>query len=143
MNTHPVLLLVDDDAEIRDQMKWALASDYELLEALDRPTALAHVRQAMPQMVLLDLGLPPDTEGASEGLAILREALQLNPMAKVIVVTGNSDRAKAVAAIESGAYDFIEKPVQLDVLKVVLQRATYLSNLEQDNRALQAQAGQN
>jgi two-component system, NtrC family, response regulator len=143
MNTHPTLLLVDDDPEIRDQMKWALASDYELLEASDRPSALAHVRQAMPQLVLLDLGLPPDTDGASEGLAILRETMQLNPMAKVIVVTGNSDRAKAIAAIESGGYDFIEKPVQLDVLKIVLQRAAYLSNLEQENRALQQQAGQN
>ena len=143
MNTHPTLLLIDDDPEIRDQMKWALASEYELLEASDRPSALAHVRQAMPQLVLLDLGLPPDTDGASEGLAILRETMQLNPMAKVIVVTGNSDRAKAIAAIESGGYDFIEKPVQLDVLKIVLQRATYLSNLEQENRALQQQAGQN
>lgn len=143
MKTHPTLLLVDDDPEIRDQMKWALASDYELLEASDRPSALTHVRQAMPQLVLLDLGLPPDTDGASEGLAILRETMQLNPMAKVIVVTGNSDRAKAIAAIESGGYDFIEKPVQLDVLKIVLQRAAYLSNLEQENRALQQQAGQN
>jgi two-component system, NtrC family, response regulator len=143
MKTHPTLLLVDDDPEIRDQMKWALTSDYELLEASDRPSALAHVRQAMPQLVLLDLGLPPDTDGASEGLAILRETMQLNPMAKVIVVTGNSDRAKAIAAIESGGYDFIEKPVQLDVLKIVLQRAAYLSNLEQENRALQQQAGQN
>jgi two-component system NtrC family response regulator len=143
MNTRPALLLVDDDAEIRDQMKWALASDYQLLEASDRSTALAHVRHAMPRLVLLDLGLPPDPDGASEGLAILREALELNPTAKVIVVTGNSDRAKAVAAIESGAYDFIEKPVQLEVLKIVLQRAAYLSSLEQDNRTLQERAGQN
>jgi len=142
MNSQPTLLLVDDDPEIRDQMKWALASEYQLLEASDRPSALAHVRQAMPQLVLLDLGLPPDTDGASEGLAILRETIQLNPMAKVIVVTGNSDRAKAIAAIESGGYDFIEKPVQLDVLKIILQRAAYLSNLEHENRALQQQAGQ-
>jgi two-component system NtrC family response regulator len=143
MNTLPALLLVDDDAEIRDQMKWALASDYQMLEASDRPTALAHVRKAMPRLILLDLGLPPDIDGASEGLAILQETLRLNPMAKVIVITGNSDRAKAVAAIESGAYDFIEKPVQLEVLKVVLQRAAYLSNLEQEHRVLQQQAGQN
>ena len=142
IQTRPVLLLVDDDAEIRDQMKWALASDYQMLEAQDRSTALAHVREAMPRLILLDLGLPPDIDGASEGLAILRETLRLNPIAKVIVITGNSDRAKAVAAIESGAYDFIEKPVQLDVLKIVLQRAAYLSNLEQDNRTLQQKTGQ-
>jgi len=142
MTANPVLLLVDDDAEIRDQMKWALAAGYQVLEASDRPTALAQVRQAMPGLVLLDLGLPPDVEGASEGLAILREALQINPQARVIVVTGNSDRAKAIAAIQGGAYDFIEKPVQLDVLKVVLQRAQYLVELERENRALLKQAGQ-
>ena len=94
MNTRPVLLLVDDDAEIRDQMKWALASDYQMLEASDRSTALAHVRNTMPRLILLDLGLPPDIDGASEGLAILRETLRLNPMAKVIVITGNSDRSE-------------------------------------------------
>ncbi|HKQ36112.1 MAG TPA: PEP-CTERM-box response regulator transcription factor [Nitrospiraceae bacterium] len=143
MHIRPELLLVDDDGEIRDQMKWALAAEYQLQEASDRATALAHVRAGMPRLVLLDLGLPPDIDGASEGLAILRETLRLNPMAKVIVITGNSDRAKAIAAIESGAYDFIEKPVQLDVLKVVLQRAAYLSNLEEEHRVLQQQAGQN
>ena len=142
MNTHPILLLVDDDPEIREQMKWALASDYELLEASDRPSALTYLRQAVPQIMLLDLGLPPNTDGASEGLAVLRETLQLDPLVKVIVLTGNSDRTNALAAIESGAYDFIEKPVQLDVLKIVLQRAAYLSNLEQENRSLQQQAGQ-
>jgi|CXWL01.1.fsa_nt_gi two-component system NtrC family response regulator len=143
MDTRPTLLLVDDDAEIRDQMKWALASDYQLLEASDRSTALAHVRQEMPRLVLLDLGLPPDTDGAAEGLVILRVALELNPMAKVIVITGNSDRAKAVAAIESGAFDFIEKPVQLDVLKIILQRAAYLSKLERENHVPFDQVGQN
>lgn len=142
MKALPVLLLVDDDAEIRDQMKWALAMEYQLLEAWDRQTALTHIRQTMPPLLLLDLGLPPDPDGASEGLAILRETLQLNPMTKVIVITGNSDRAKAIAAIEMGAYDFIEKPVQLDVVKVVLQRAHYLFTLEQEHRSLVERAGQ-
>src|SRR5215475_4035653 len=143
MTTRSTLLLVDDDPEIRDQMNWALASEYEVFEASDRVSALAHVRQSRPQLILLDLGLPPDVDGASEGLFILRETLQLNPMAKVIVITGNSDRAKAIAAIESGAYDFIEKPVQLDVLKVVLQRAIYLSNIEQENKKLHENTGLN
>ena len=137
------LLLVDDDAEIRDQMKWALASDYDIVDAADRAAALAHVRTIQPRVILLDLGLPPDVDGASEGLAILREALQINPLAKVIVITGNSDRTKAITAIESGAYDFIEKPVQLDVLRVVLQRASYLANLELEKRELQKRSRQN
>ncbi len=142
MSSLPALLLVDDDEEIRGQMKWALAGDYHVLEASDRPTALAQVKQAMPGLMLLDLGLPPDVEGASEGLAILRGALQINPLTKIIIITGNSDRSKAIAAIQSGAYDFIEKPVQLDVVKVVLQRAQYLANLERENRTLSQQAGQ-
>jgi two-component system NtrC family response regulator len=137
MNNRSPLLLVDDDETIRDQMRWALAADYEVLEAADRPTALAQVRKMMPRLVLLDLGLPPDVDGASEGMAILRATLQMNPAAKVIVITGNSDRARAIEAVQNGAYDFIEKPIQLDVLKIVLQRASYLASLEQENRASQ------
>ncbi len=140
MTSLPLLLVVDDDEGIRDQMKWALVEDYQVLESSDRATALAQIREAMPTLALLDLGLPPDVEGASEGLAILRAALQANPLMKVIVITGNSDRAKAIEAIQSGAYDFIEKPVQLDVVKVVLQRAAYLASLERENRALQESA---
>ncbi|MCP9469259.1 MAG: PEP-CTERM-box response regulator transcription factor [Nitrospira sp.] len=141
MNNRAPLLLVDDDETIRDQMRWALAADYEVLEAADRPTALAQVQKMMPRLVLLDLGLPPDVDGASEGMAILRATLQMNPAAKVIVITGNSDRSRAIEAVQNGAYDFIEKPIQLDVLKVVLQRAAYLADIEQENRALQGAAG--
>jgi two-component system NtrC family response regulator len=141
MTTRPALLLVDDDAAFRNQVKWALTLEYDLLEAPDCATALSVIRQAMPSLVLLDLGLPPDVDGASEGLVILRETLRLNPTTKVIAVTDNSDRANAIAALESGAYDVLEEPVQLDVLKVVLQRATYLSNLDRESRAIQEQAG--
>jgi len=137
MSRLPTLLLIDDDAEIRDQMKWALVSEYQIVEAADRIAALTQARLMEPALVLLDLGLPPDIDGATEGLAILRELLQLNPTTKVIVITGNSDRAKAIMAIDGGAYDFIEKPVRLEVLRVVLQRAAYLADLEQENRRLQ------
>ena len=142
MSARATLLLVDDDPDIRDQMKWALASDYCVLEASDRATASEQVRQARPPVVLLDLGLPPDIAGASEGLAILREVLRMNPLAKVIVVTGNSDRTNAITAIETGAYDFIEKPIQLDVLKVVLQRAIYLYGVEHERWAHHERAGE-
>jgi two-component system NtrC family response regulator len=141
MTTRPAVLLVDNDAALREQMKWALNSDYDLMEASDRAAALSHIRRAMPPLVLLDLGLLPlHANGASEGLAILQETVYLNPTVKVIAVTDSGDRTKAITAMESGAYDIIEKPVQLDVLKVVLQRAWYLSNLDRENRAAQAQA---
>jgi two-component system NtrC family response regulator len=140
---NPALLLVEDDAEIREQMKWALASEYTVLEAKDRRTALALLRREGPRLVVLDLGLPPAPDVAAEGLAALQEVIQFDPTTKVIVATGNSDRAVAMIAIQSGAYDFIEKPVQLDVLRVILQRAAYLSRLEQENRALQEQVTAN
>lgn len=132
MSTRSTILLVDDDPDIRDQMQWALMSDYQVLQAGDRTSAVAQIQSAKPPVILLDLGLPPDVDGASEGLAILREVLNLSPLVKIIVITGNSDRANAVTAIESGAYDFIEKPIQLDVLRVVLQRALYRYGVEQD-----------
>lgn len=140
MTTRPALLLVGDDTVLRNQMKWAFTSAYDLLEAPDRAAALSVIRQTMPPLVLLDLGLLSDVDGLSEGLATLRETVQVNPMTKVIVMTGSSDRAEAFAAIESGAYDIIEKPVPLDVLKVVLQRAAYRFGLERENRVIQEQA---
>ncbi len=141
MTTRPALLLVTDDAAIRDQMKWALTSDYELLETSDRAVALCHVRQAMPPLVVLDLGFPSDGVSATERLATLQKMLRLNQEAKVIVIMDNPDRTDAIAALESGAYDVLERPVQIDVLKVLVQRAMYLFNLEQERRAIREQAG--
>lgn len=141
MSTRPALLLVTDDAAIRDQMKWALTSDYELLETSDRAVALCHVRQAMPPLVVLDLGFPSDGVSATERLATLQKMLRLNQEAKVIVIMDNPDRTDAIAALESGAYDVLERPVQIDVLKVLLQRAMYLFNLEHERRAIREQAG--
>jgi len=139
--THPLLLLVEDDAEIREQMKWALASDYAVVEADDRRSAMAVIKRETPHLVVLDLGLPPAVDASTEGFAILREILQFNPLTKVVVVTGNTDRSNALAAIDGGAYDFIEKPVQLDLLKTVLQRASHVGSLERENRALRENAG--
>lgn len=140
MTTQPLLLLVGDDAVIRDEVKSELASDYQVLEAVGRE-AMSKIRQVMPPLVLLDLGLPSDMDGAPEGLEILHATLQLYPTTKVIVLMSNNDRANAIAAFESGAYDILEKPVRLEVLKVVLQRAMYLSNLERESCAIQEQSG--
>lgn len=141
MSMKTVLLLVDDDAEIREQMKWALMSDYAVVEAADRRSAIAAVKREAPPLVVLDLGLPPAVDASTEGFAILQEIMQLNPSSKVVVVTGNTDRANALAAIAGGAYDFLEKPVQLDLLKTVLQRAWHVASLEQENQALRENVG--
>src|SRR5690242_18123097 len=137
--TKPKLLIVDDDEEIRSQMKWALIDDYDVQVAEDRASALEMFSGAKADVVLLDLGLPPCPGEVTEGLAVLTEVLRSSPHTKVIIVSGQSDRANALRAVSDGAYDFLGKPIQMDELKVVLRRAFYLSQLEKDKEQLQRQ----
>ena len=131
------ILLVEDDPGLQKQLKWSLG-DYELVVAADRDSAIAQLRRHEPPVVLLDLGLPPDADGASEGLAALQQILTLAPATKVIVVTGNLDRANAVKAIQLGAYDFFQKPFDPDVLALMIARALHVHALEGENRLLAA-----
>ncbi len=135
------ILLVEDDPGLQKQLKWSLA-DYELLIAADRDDAIAQLRRHEPCVVLLDLGLPPDPDGATEGLATLQQILSLAPATKVIVVTGNLDRANAVKAIHLGAYDFFQKPFDPDVLALMISRALHVHALELENRQLAARQQQ-
>ncbi len=134
------LLIVDDDEDIRTQMKWALSNDYELLTAGDRAGALAAFTADRPTVTLLDLGLPPRPNEPDEGLAVLSAVLALDPLAKVIVVSGQGDKQNALRAVGAGAYDFLCKPVDMDELGLVLQRCVYLAELEQGYRAMQYSA---
>jgi len=136
----PRLLIVEDDEDIRVQMKWALASDYEVLMAGDRPAAVAAFTAERPVMTLLDLGLPPCPNEPEEGLATLSALLAIGPLAKVIIVSGQSDRQNALRAVGAGAYDFLCKPVDTDELRLVLQRCVYVAELEREYRAMQENA---
>jgi two-component system NtrC family response regulator len=135
--TRPTLLIVDDDEDIRTQMKWALAGDYELLLAGDRAAAMAAFASGRPIVTLLDLGLPPRPNDPEEGLAALSAMLGLDPLAKVIVVSGQGDKQNALRAVGAGAYDFLCKPVEMDELRLVLQRCVYVADLEREYHALQ------
>ena len=137
----PTLLIVDDDEDIRTQMKWALAADYEVATAEDRAGATAQFTSSRPAVTLLDLGLPPRPSDPEEGLAALSSILGIDPLAKVIVVSGQSDKDNALRAVGNGAYDFLCKPVEMDELKRVVQRAVYVAELEQEYRAMQEAAG--
>jgi len=130
------LLIVEDDPGLQKQMRWSFDA-YETLVAGDRESALVQLRRHEPAVVTLDLGLPPDPDGASEGLATLAQILALMPDTKVIVVTGNQDRANAVKAVAMGAYDFYQKPFDPEVLGLVVERAFRLHALQQENRRLQ------
>jgi two-component system NtrC family response regulator len=133
----PKVLIIDDDEDIRTQMKWALASDHDVAVAGDRRSAIEGFRKQGPDVVLLDLGLPPSPNDTSEGMATLAGILTLDRSAKIIIISGQSDRENAVKAIGAGAYDFLCKPLDVSQLKLLLQRSIYVSELEREYRQLQ------
>jgi two-component system NtrC family response regulator len=129
------LLVVEDDPGLQAQLRWCF-EDYEVIVAEDRETAMAQLRRYEPAVVLQDLGLPPDPEGVTEGLATLEETLALMPSTKVIVVTGHGDQENALKAIGLGAYDFYQKPVETEALQLIVNRAYQIFELEQENQRL-------
>lgn len=133
------LLIVDDDDEIRTQMRWALAQDYEVALAGDRPAALEQFRAMQPPVVLLDLGLPPATSTPEEGLAALSEILAIDRNAKVVIVSGQGEKGPALRAIGAGAYDFLNKPVDTEELRALLKRCFHVARLEREFREMQQQ----
>lgn len=136
MSTSPLkLLLVEDDRGLQNQMRWSFP-DYELITVEKRNDALATVRRYEPPVVLLNLGLPPDAGGTSEGLATLADILSLAPHTKVIVVTGNEDHDTPVRAVGLGAYDYYQKPVDPEKLALIIERAFRMYELEEENRRL-------
>ncbi|UDL03312.1 MULTISPECIES: PEP-CTERM-box response regulator transcription factor [Marinobacter] len=133
------LLIVEDDPGLQSQMRWCFSDDLEVAVADNREAAMAALRRHEPEVVTLDLGLPPDPGGASEGFALLDEILRLAPQTKVIVVTGREDKENAVKAIGMGASDFYQKPLDADILSFVVNRAFRLAELEQENQELNRQ----
>ncbi len=139
-DTNRRLLVVDDDEGIRRQLKWAF-DDFATSVCGNRAAGVKAAARNRPAVVLLDLGLPPDPDGPSEGLNALSEILKVAPEAKVIIMTGQKERSYAVKAVGLGAYDFYEKPLDLDELTLIVRRAMRLHELEAENRALLAGAG--
>ena len=135
----PKLLIVEDDEGLQAQLKWAY-EDFDVTVAGDRDTAIAALRADEPAVVTLDLGLPPDPDGVSEGFAVLDAIMALKPDTKVIVASGHGARESAIEAIARGAYDFYRKPVDIDDLGLIVRRACNLRELEQENRRLSLRA---
>ena len=129
------LLVIEDDPGLQTQLRWCF-ENYEVLIAGDREAALAEMDRHQPSVVTLDLGLPPDADGTSEGFRLLEEILLKAPHTKVIVVTGNNDREHATRSVAMGAYDFFYKPIDADMLELIVNRAYQLYQLEEENRRL-------
>ncbi len=137
----PTLLVIEDDTGLQAQLKWAY-EDFEVVIAGDRDSAIAALRSETPAVVTLDLGLPPDPDGTSEGFAVLDAIMALKPDTKVIVASGHGARESALQAIERGAYDFYQKPVDIDALGLIVRRAFNLHQIESENRRLLAHASE-
>ncbi|NNC73050.1 MAG: PEP-CTERM-box response regulator transcription factor [Sphingomonadaceae bacterium] len=136
----PILLVVEDDEGLQRQLRWAY-EDYEVVVAGDRATAIDMMRLHEPAVVTLDLGLPPDPDGTSEGFATLETIRSLKPDTKVIIASGHGARESALTAIASGAYDFYQKPVDIDELGHIVGRAFHLHGIERENARLEAAGG--
>jgi two-component system NtrC family response regulator len=130
------ILIAEDDPEIQTLLKWGLANEYAVLQAFDKTSAMQLFNSNLPPVVTLDLGLPPTSNDTREGLSCLHEMLKKAPETKVIVVTGNNERKNALTAIQMGAYDYYLKPIILNELKTIIKRASYLSEIESENRKL-------
>ena len=134
-----VLLIVEDDEGLQRQLKWAY-DGYQVVCTGDRANAIEAVRAHEPAVVTLDLGLPPDPDGTDEGFATLAEILRLKPDTKVIVATGHGARESATKAVAMGAYDFYKKPVDIDELGFIVERAFHLHEIEEEHRRLETGA---
>jgi two-component system NtrC family response regulator len=134
------LLIVEDDAGLQRQLRWAYEG-YQIHTAANRDEAIAVIRAEEPQVVTLDLGLPPDPDGTTEGFATLTAILQLRPDTKVIVASGHGAHESMLKAIALGAWDFYQKPIDIDALGLIVARAFHVHALEAENRRLAERAG--
>lgn len=130
------LLIIEDNEDIRSQLRWGLANEYEVVAAGTREEALSFFRKHTPKVVTLDLGLPPDADGSAEGFRCLEEILSARPATKVIVITGSEESENALLAVQGGAYDYYRKPVEIGELKVIIRRAHHLAAIEEENSRL-------
>jgi len=140
-NAKPKLLVVEDDEGLQAQLKWAY-DGFDVLIAGDRESALTALRSEAPAVVTLDLGLPPDPDGTSEGFAVLDAIMALKPDTKVIVASGHGARDSALQAIQRGAYDFYQKPIDIEALGLIVDRALRLHEIEHENRRLADRVGE-
>ena len=131
------MLIVEDDLALQKQIKWSL-DRFESVTATDRESALVQLRRHQPSVVTMDLGLPPDPDSVSEGFKLLEQMLDADPNVKVIVLTGQNQQSHAIRAVALGAYDFLAKPFDPEILGLTVDRAHRMAELQAENRRMQA-----
>ena len=135
----PQILIVDDDEDIRSQLRWALSADFDVTESEDRPSAMKAFAEKKPEVVLVDLGLPPHPGTPQEGIALIGDLLSSDSATRVVVISGQGEKENALRAVGEGAYDFFCKPVNVEELKTIIGRAFHVGRLEREYQAMQRQ----
>ncbi len=136
------LLVIEDEISVAKQLRWGLEKEYEVTIAADAEQAKPLLASGVFPVATLDLGLPPYPDTPQQGLALLEQIASLAPHTRVIVITGNAEDANALKAIALGAADFYAKPIDLQILKIILSRTFRIHELEESNRQLQRQSNQ-
>jgi putative PEP-CTERM system response regulator len=131
------LLIVEDDVGLHAQYKWGLEG-YNMFFATDYKSAIQGIEDHQPGVVLLDLGLPPDADNASEGLRVLDFITSRLPTTKVIVVTGSEQNEHAQRSIALGAYDFFQKDSDIETIEHAIGRAANVHNIEKQIKLAKA-----
>jgi DNA-binding NtrC family response regulator len=133
------VLVVDDDDAVRSGLYWALASNYQVLQASSRDEACAQINSQQIDVVVSDLHLPPNTDDIAEGLALIDIARTQDPPLQVVVITGSDSKRAALEAVKRGAYGFFEKPLDPGELLHIVNQASRMRQLEIENRRLRAE----
>ena len=131
MLVKPKILLVDDEENILKQMRWALESDYDVFTTSVEGEAMNIFEKEKPPVVTLDLSLNPHNSADLGGMRLLEQILFQDPATRAIVITGNGDDKNALRAIRLGAFDYYAKPVRIEELKIMIQRAMHIHQLQQ------------
>lgn len=130
------ILLIDDEKEVLKKIKWALADNLDVISADRTEDAIAKLRSEKPRIVTLDMDLAIDESTGPEELPVLEEMTRIDPHLKVIVIAADSQREVAVRAIQRGAFDYSCKPVDVNELRLIIQRAVHTRKLEEENEIL-------
>ncbi|MFL6579692.1 MAG: sigma-54-dependent transcriptional regulator [Burkholderiales bacterium] len=131
----PELLIVDDDPLIVDTLTFVLGKEYNVRAAGSREQVKSLLRQldVLPELALVDLGLPPAPHRPDEGFQLIADLLAHSPTIKILVLSGQNDEANARYARTLGAAEFIAKPCEPEVLKAMLAKVKRMAEVERSS----------
>jgi two-component system NtrC family response regulator len=136
------LLIIEDEKSVAKQLRWGLSDEYEITIASDAKKGRQLLGSGAFPVATLDLGLPPHPDTPQEGFQLLEEIGVLAPETRIVVITGNAEYENALKAINLGAADFYAKPIDLDILRIILERTYHIHELEEENRRLLQQTNE-